>query len=198
MKKLLALVFMFVFVQVSFAKFFAGGTVGITATKEDSGSVEDTTNGYVFGPQFGYDINDRWGVGLGLYIQHNKTEHESGGYTSEIKSDGWAVAPFARFNAVEYGKFNLYFIGGLAFGGVESKSGSYKSESDLVLLEITPQLQYSLSDSFALIADLNFAKFKYQNISGDNDNDSSEFSLGVNSDEVLNTSSFSIGFLFRF
>jgi len=96
------------------------------------------------------------------------------------------------------------------FGGQDSSVtvGSTTTNSPYVAkigFNVFPAVQYCLSDNLGLFANLNFLSLNYTHSSQKDEDanptvtkETDSFNFGVNADNVLSTSAFTIGFFYKF
>ncbi len=190
MKKLLVFAMLFAFAGVAQAQWFAGGALGYesVSTKNGDAKTDDVAN-FTIAPEVGYTLNDKWEIGLGVAYFSLKD------VTEPIEEQGWAVAPFAQYYAATLGKFSLSFKGSVFFASADDKL--IDETSDSYGVSIVPAINYNLSKTFTLFANLNFASLNYV-YEKTGDLKEEKFAFGTDSGNVMNTQDFQIGFRVNF
>jgi len=166
-------------------QWFVGGSVGYQYD-------QDTSSTYIIAPELGYNLTNKWDIGLGLGI--GGVSFDSSVATDDIFT--FSVAPFARYNVVSFGDFRVLLKGVASY--------SYVSQGDLNAsvfgVNVKPMVIYDISPSFSLYAELNFLNAGI-NVSSDNTPGSKSHTsagFGVDSSNVLNTNNFQVGFTYNF
>lgn len=162
--------------------YFIGGSAGF-------GFGSDHDNAVSIAPELGWKVDSKWDLGLmGAYGYDRDSSYHASEY---------GIGAFARYHAAQFGNFELLFKGAV-MADFEHYNGETASSIEA---GIVPMVTYNLSESFTLYANLNFLgvyagyDFKNKDLGID---DSWEFGAGVDSDNVLNTSDFQIGFNYNF
>lgn len=192
MKKLLTLAVVAMLCGTAFAqdnKMWIGGTLKSQSTGGDGAKEKE----FVFGPEFGYNLNDRWAIGAGLIFA-----------TTEDEADEWETSstllmPFARYTFAKAGKFNFYMNGALAIGNYkeEDTANNETYKSSLTSLGVNPGVVFHFSPKFA--AELRMPNLLYlYSFSGDRE-DGGHY-LGINDDYSIQNYLLdsSIGFIYKF
>lgn len=189
------------------AQWSIGGAVGFDFEKNtDGGAVSDVvwnddaekTTAFSIAPKIGYDVNEDWTVGAYAGIVWSKSEY---GDDFERKGLGWNIAPFARYNALQFGKFGIAFEGKVGIGMFDVDD-AYNTFS--VGFGVTPYLTYKVNDKWSLDAGLDFARLGFDYAKTDYDADGREdgkttkFGIGVNADEIFTTGDITFGATYRF
>ena len=187
MKKGFILVTICLFVAtVCNAQFFLGGSVGLNA---NSPKVGNSTTSFDFSPSFGYSISDKFATGISLSLSTSSQVNSS---TSDVTNTNtsWKLEPFVRYYFLNIDRLSFYAEGGIYAGGKSVQNGT---SSSYLGMEVFPAVEYSLTNRFGLFAQLNYFGLNYRhNDSGDS------FGLNANTGNVVNASSFGIGFFIKF
>lgn len=162
--------------------YFVGGSAGF-------GFNNDHNNSVLISPEFGWKVDSKWDLGVMGEFDYVRD--------SEDDLYQYGVGAFARYHAAKFGDFELLFK-----GGVEMDFITHDSHTGTALTAaIIPMVTYDLSESFTLYANLNFLGV-YAGYIWANENVGLEKGWGfgalVDSDNVLNTSDFQIGFTYNF
>jgi len=161
--------------------YFVGGAADLSLDNE-----HETLLGVA--PELGWKVNSNWDLGVIAAYEYAK-------YGDVYRE--YDVGAFARYKVAQFGDFNL-----LLKGTVVAEFDHYNSEtSKAVYAEVKPMITYDLSEAFTLYAELDFlgvhAGYEWAN---DKHGDEKGWFVdaGVDSDEVLNTGNFKIGFNYNF
>ena len=177
MKKIFIL-FAILFIAVTLnAQWFVGGQLGlgIQNEREKTEGVKDFDHNniygsFLFGPYFGYCINDKWCVGLDVAVGTQFRISQNLWMTDKYRQNfvGWDVIPFAKYAAFTYNKFSLQIKGSIGVGGLHefTKRGNEKTEKGATaiiinVLNIVPILDFALTDHWHLDAELSFLNIGY-------------------------------------
>lgn len=184
--------------------FFVGGNANV-ALDNDHATVLSVA------PEFGWKMNADWD--LGAYANFGYTHKDTiavkgvpGVTSADVKSYAYGAGAFARYKVAQMGGLKL-----LLRGDVNASFTTYDPEADGVDSEtfasinaaIIPMITYDLSESFTLYAQLNFlgvnAGYNFKNDNKYVGRDSS-WNIGAfaDSDNVMNTGNFKIGFNYNF
>ncbi len=192
------------------AQWSIGGAVGFEFEKNtDGGAIapkneNENWNGdfeketaFGIAPKIGYDLNEDWTVGAYAGIQWAKEENGD----NERKGLGWNIAPFARYNALQFGKFGIAFEGKVGVGMFDVDD-AYNTFG--VGFGVTPYLTYKVNDKWSIDAGLDFARLGFDYVKTDYDAEGREdgkttkFGFGVNADEIFTTGDITFGATYRF
>ena len=161
--------------------YFIGGSAALSLDNE-----HETLFGVA--PEFGWKVNSNWDLGVMAAYEYDKYIYVERDYT---------VGAFARYKVAQFGGVNL-----LLKGTVAMEFEHYDSETSKALYaEVKPMITYDLSESVTLYADLNFLGARAGYIwANDKMGIAKGWGIGggVDSDDVLNTSDFQIGFNYNF
>lgn len=139
------------------AQMYIGGNLGFNSSKDKTDPTdEQTVTGFTIQPEFGYQLDDKLGVGIVLGFGYDKTKHEgtiSGvDYSSEDKKTTFLIKPYLRYQCFTAGKFNVFVDGGLNFKTVSREN--FKNEMDFGLF-VSPGIAYSVNEKWSIVAHLN-------------------------------------------
>lgn len=204
-KNLLVIALAFITVAIN-AQFYVGGSLGYSsvADKNDDGEKTSSTSNFSFAPKVGYDLNEKFSVGLGFSLGNSgiKTYDSDGDELANPKVSTWEITPFARYTVAEFGKISLLGEGIIFWGGTTTDSGisnSPKVKSSTYGLNIAPIIAFAATNRISIEASLNFLNLRYSSEKPDTDFDAtrSRFNFGVNSDNLINTNSIQLGFIYK-
>jgi hypothetical protein len=167
--------------------------IGGTLKSQSSGSEGNKEKEFVFAPEFGYNLNERWAIGAGIIF--GSTEDEGEDWTT----NSTFFAPFARYTFAKTGKFDFYLNGALALGSYkeEDQDNDVTYKSNLTSFGINPGVSFHFSPKFA--AELRMPNLLYfYSFSGDRE-DGGHY-LGINDDYTIQNYLLdaSIGFIYKF
>ena len=158
--------------------YFVGGSTALGFDKSHSNIVS-------IAPELGMKISEKWDLGVMAEFAY---DHK---YIGDEKAYDYGFGAFARYHAAQFGNFSLLFKGTV---GAEFFRFDGDTEQELSA-SIIPMVTYDLTESFTLYANLNFlgvyAGYNF---------DSKDWGFGAvaDSDNVLNTKDFQIGFTYNF
>ena len=214
MKKVLALAVVALLFAGSqaYAQWFVGGGVGFN-------TVKDGETSFSVSPEAGYAYNEKVDFGLGFSYSSLSDGTESfsdgnfGNYTLS-ESSSFKIAPFARYNFINFGKFKFLLKGEFAivsrsetlvgeealYDQIEDDYYTVATEREVsgsgFEINVIPMVTYDLSEKIVIFAGLNFLSMNFSSLGGDYDTTS--FGFGADSNNVANTDYFQIGFNYKF
>lgn len=207
MKKILFVVILVCAGMAANAQFYLGGSLGfgIASGKTDGGDKIGTTLNFSILPDFGYSFNEKWD--LGITAGFGMAQYKPDGQDAINKTKSFGVAPYVRYSLVEFGKFKAMLKGEIYFTSTENP---LHDENPLEIdypffgkksnfgLNITPVLGYNLSDHFILLANLNFCSLNFDYEKFKDADAITSFNLGFDTNNLMNTGFFQIGFAYIF
>lgn len=109
-------------------KFWIGGQFGYESTESFQNM---PVNSLTVAPEFGYNLSDRWGVGIEVGLTNANTRNTYttilpgvndlvSSWSSHVRT--WSVAPFARYTFARWRALRLYADGGVFYEHAVSKS----------------------------------------------------------------------------
>ena len=139
------------------AQAYIGGNLGFSTSKDKTNPAdEQTVTGFTIQPEFGYQLDDKFGVGIVLGYQSNKTKHEGTinnvAYSTDVKGSSFSIKPYLRYQCFTAGKFNVFVDGGLNFK--TTSADNMKSAMDFGLF-VSPGIAYSVNEKWSIVAHLN-------------------------------------------
>lgn len=179
MKKLILSMLLAVMGITASAQFYAGGSVNL------SRNWEDNKTQFTISPEAGYNLSDKWAIGLGLGYTHT--------YKSGVKVNAFQVNPYARYTACKFGPVSFFLDGGLDFASYKVKIGDGDSSDaqNAWQVGIKPGIKVSLCKNIDFIAHMGFVGFR--------DTDDEDFSYGDKGfDLSCSSRDLSFGLLFNF
>ena len=162
------------------------GTVGFNSSTESSnvaGSVDVDNSSTEFSPAIGYMLTDNIALEAGLSYSSSDGFDEESELDAETTITTFSVG--ARWFMNPSDKFSLSVGAGLGFGsGTRSYTGTtFEGERSALTFTVAPAVNYWISDSWGLFA--NIAAFEYASTTDSNNQDSDELettSTGLNID----------------
>ena len=156
------------------------GTVGFNSSTESSNITGDTdtdNSSTTFSPTIGYMLTDNIALEAGLGYETNDNGFSETTITTFSVGARWFMNPTD--------KFSLSVGAGLGFGsGTATYTGeTYEDEIGALAFTIAPAVNYWISDSWGLFA--NIAAFEYSSVTESNNLNSDEYdttSTGLNID----------------
>ena len=147
MKKIFLTLMVMVAAVAANAQVWVGGSFGFWANSDAEYS--ETKRILNISPEVGYDLSENWSVALVLEYSSFKAE----GFNV---MDGFAVAPYVRYNVVKSGNFKLFFDGGFEIGTVGGGDEDYSTWN----VGIKPGVSYSLSEKFSIVGHMGFLGYQ--------------------------------------
>jgi len=139
------------------AQMYIGGNLGFNTNKDKTDPADEVTfTGFSIQPEIGYQLDDKFGVGIVLGFETNKTKHEGTinniAYSSDVKSTAFMIKPYLRYQCFNAGKFNVFVDGGLNFETISRDN--MKNEMDFGLF-VSPGIAYNVTEKWSIVAHLN-------------------------------------------
>lgn len=180
-KSLLALLFAVALVVPAVAEnMWVGGSLGFNTTSPKEG---DSTSSFSIQPEFGYNLDEKMGIGIDLGYGYEKNDDT----VTTI-----SVSPFIRYEMFKIGDFSF-----LAKGSIFYNSEKY-DDADIQYtsygIRIVPVVTYSINKTWSIDAILDFASISFENRKCDDlDIENNTFGIRGNSGNLA-----SIGFSYHF
>ena len=148
MKKLFTLIAMLACITTANAQWNVGGTVGFTTTKIDAGGSDQSGSSFKLVPDIGYQIDDDitvgvqvgYSSGLAAFGSLTVTDIKSalstavGAYADvandDMKLNSFTIAPYIRYNVIEYGPARVFLEGYLGYNSISADSTPEVSKDD--------------------------------------------------------------------
>ena len=145
MKKVfLSIVMMFIAFAAS-AKWYAGGTVGLSIHTANADGESASATSFAIVPEFGYKFNDKWAAGLALGISASSTSS----YNSLICN------PYARYTFAEAGPVRFFAEGAIGIEGAVSSEGSAIGWA----IALRPGMEIKINDKIDLVGRSTLLKY---------------------------------------
>lgn len=188
MKKVMLMVAFMVAAVAASAQVYVGGGIGFSSEKDgypNGGTEPDAETKFHFNPEVGYNLNDKWAVGLGLTFATYKP--------SDIKKTfSFEIAPYARWTFVKWNKVSLFLEGGLAYGFDKTKTDytvGNRTETEEVKdsyfkIGVKPGLRVDITDHLAFMTRVGWFGYECTMPDGDDMNNGSRFGLDVDGENL--------------
>lgn len=154
MKKKILAVAAALFALSANAQMWVGGALGFDYSPRSNSHARTTT--FTISPSVGYDLNEKWGLGLNLSLSlsdhSNKTITAMGRTDSSGNTHSYSVSPFVRFSFAKSGKATFFVDGAVSFGLFKSHNDYYRES--WISSTTTVDNQESTSDGYTLMAGL--------------------------------------------
>lgn len=82
------------------AQLYVGGEVGAWR------NTDDNKTDFNLKPEIGYQLNDKWDLGIGIGFSHKYRGAEDGEYN--VKTNSFYVDPYARWSFVKFGPVRMF------------------------------------------------------------------------------------------
>ncbi|MDR2910440.1 MAG: porin family protein [Bacteroidales bacterium] len=178
--------------------FWIGGSFGFASSKFDG--TGNTGNSFTIHPEFGYNISDRWGIGLRAGIEQVSAESTYSYNENQV----FSIAPFARYTFLKWNILNIFADGGFIYSSADGEPDiiehvypDNKIKHGDIFINAGFSLQ--LTKRFALTGSTNIFDVGYTNISPspyNGINDTYIWSASLN--PPFNLNNFTFGFNFTF
>lgn len=165
MKKFLMTLMVAVFTLTANAQFYVGGETGLWR------NCDKNTTDFTLRPEIGYELNEKWDLGLGFGFTHNYNgstdlddlDLEDGyGYT---KVNSLEINPYARWTFAKLGPVNVFLEMGFGIDTYKIKYGvgDHESKSDAQVawnIGVKPGLSVSVAKNLQLITHVGFLGYR--------------------------------------
>ena len=160
MKKTILLLFTMAIAIGSYAqddvnRWWLGGSAGFAnASYKDAESI----SGWQLGPQAGFMLNDKMGVGLNLLF-NGFTTKENDDDNSITKDNGWMVEPLFRYYFAGTGNFKFFGDAAVGFGGGKTSfdSDTFDPVENTYSnwgIRISPGAQFWFNENWSMLASI--------------------------------------------
>ncbi|WP_092068000.1 outer membrane beta-barrel protein [Prevotella sp. tf2-5] len=138
MKKILMTLVAVAMATTMNAQWYVGGTVGYNYTKDKNTDVKSNT--FVITPELGYNLNEKWAVGMKIGYAYNKVD--------DAKSNEFVVNPYARYTFVKLDKVNFFVDGGFEYNYVKVEDDSANGFG----ISFKPGVAVNLNEKISFVA----------------------------------------------
>lgn len=145
-KIILSLMVMFAAISAS-AQVYVGGS--LAWTHDDANDY----NSFKLAPEIGYNLNESWAVAVELAYIHGKFEANG----TKVKSNSFAIAPYARYIFFKKNIVRLFLDGGLGFSTEKVKKGDSENGFEI---GIKPGIAINVTEHISLEAKYGFLGYR--------------------------------------
>lgn len=181
MKKILMVAVMAVAAVSANAQWYVGGGFGLDFTKANKDADSRTT--LLIAPEVGYNINDKWAVGVDLeFTMANELYSIEDG--ANATGTGFGLGAYARYTFAQSGPVSFFVDGGLAYISTNfdvNEGIKYNESGSVFNIGLRPGLAFKASDKVSLVATTGY--FGYRQTS-DNFGGGSKFGINVNNEAL--------------
>lgn len=128
---------------------YAGGTLSFWGG--------DNVTSFGIAPEVGYHFNDKWAVGGSLEFSHAKS--------NGLKSNAFAIAPYARYTFFEVEQLSLFVDGGFGFSTVGVKHADNVNGFEV---GFRPGLSFAVTDNLSILTQVGFLGYRDDYLYGSN------------------------------
>lgn len=126
------------------AQFYVGGTLGVSINSIKIQDESNTTQTYGIAPEFGYNINSVWAVGVSLGAAYTSVGGDEGNdFTA------FSVSPYVRTTFAHVNK--AHFFADAAFSYVNTKEHTFHTHTDGWGVGLCPGVLIDLSRHLQLV-----------------------------------------------
>ncbi len=183
MKKIVVAVVVAMCSLTANAQYWIGGNVGFSQL-EDSGNESFTASNdrplrLYFGPNVGYDFNDKWALAISLSYSRsetdNNTRYNDAYFGDHSTINSFSVTPYVRYSFAKSGMVSFFVDGGMSFGWgkddtnsvTEYTDGKKRDQSQVektnsFSIGLRPGMLINLSDHIALEMSLGFLGYTHE------------------------------------
>ncbi len=142
MKKVLVFLFVIMAALSAKAQVYVGGSLSVWGG--------DDVTSFGIAPEVGYNFNDKWAVGGVLEFDHSKV--------NGLKTNGFALAPYARYTFFENDILRVFADGGFGFSTVGVKD--HGDNVNGFEVGIRPGLALKLTDHLSVLTKVGFFGYR--------------------------------------
>lgn len=147
------------------------------------------------------------GVQLGVSIRREKTP---GDPETIDKTNGFGISPFARYYALQMGKFSIFGQGKLSLSTFSTKTESGGTTTDGptingIAFSVFPGISYKVNEKVDLEANINGINFRMSRYVSKKDDEGTEvkeidtdFGFGANLNNIATTGKITVGAIIKF
>lgn len=161
MKKLLMTLLVAVFSLTASAQFYVGGQAGFWRNSD-----ANHTN-FTLRPEFGYQINDKWDIGMGFGFSHDYNGYsvEVGDLEVEldhVKVNGITFDPYARWSFAKLGPVHFFLDMGFGINTYKVKAdGDYESDAQVGWrIGVQPGMRVAIAKHLDFVAHVGFLGYQ--------------------------------------
>lgn len=201
--------FLTVLLAVAFAvpalaqNMWIGGSLGYGSLNTENNGEKKSVTSWSIEPEFGYGVNDKWDIGLGLSYFSGQIDELYGedlgklyeqylpyGYgTSNAKET--SIAPFVRYHVAKIGGFDVMLKGSIFY--VKHDLDILQMEENVKVnsygISVAPVISYSINETWSIGATLNFAELSFVHAESDDESiklKGDKFGFNLNNGSVIN------------
>ena len=131
------------------AQLYVGGEVGAWRNWDEN------TTSFKIAPEVGYNLSDKWAVGIELAYSYNYTHPQ--GTPKGADQNIFGLAPYARYTFAKFGAVNLFLDGGLGWYGA---SGDLADDDKAFEVGLKPGLSVNLTDKLSFVSHVGFLGYR--------------------------------------
>ena len=180
-KSLLVLLFAVALVVPAVAEnMWVGGSLGFNTTSPKEGK---STSSFSIQPEFGYNLNEKMGLGIDLGYGYEKA-------VDTLRTI--SVSPFVRYEMFKIGDFSFLAKGSIFYSNEKYDDADTKYTSYGII--IVPVVTYSINKTWSIDATIDFASISFEHRKCDDLNiEDNTFGIRGNNGNLA-----SIGFSYHF
>lgn len=191
------------------AQIYVGGNLGFSSSKLSTGESSMSGTSYKFQPEVGYQLNDRFAVGINLGVSKglcalgsfNTSDlkgllstvvggaldiYSSSDNKSSVSLKGFNVNPYVRYTAYKNKYIDIFVDGTIGYSNIKASMGdegaSYKINSFEIALK--PGIDVKVSEKLKLVAKAGFLGYQQLKLK-DTDYKVTRFGADVDTSNLL-------------
>lgn len=178
MKKVMLMVAFMVATVAASAQVYIGGGLGVNSYKpihQDGVDVDATTTFSII-PEIGYNLDDKWTVGIGIGYEHASNISLTT-FNDETfdKMNGFTIQPYARYHFVKWNNVSLFIQGGLGYtygkatidGDEDLDTEDFDATVSTFYIAFKPGVKVDLSDKLSFVASVGNLGWETTSLGGD-------------------------------
>ena len=108
---------------------------------------------FTLAPEIGYTLSDDWSIGTTIGYIHN--------YDKGVKTNGFQIAPYARYTFARTGIVSFFLDGGFDFATYKAKANGHSSDAlNAWGIGIKPGVKVSVAKDIDFIAHVGFLGYR--------------------------------------
>lgn len=159
------------------AQWWVGGTASFMTEKTEK---ENAVQSYTFRPEVGYQLNDKWGLGVSLGYSYAKAGSTKGFVDGlDVNSEAYTINPFARYTFCDGRVGSLFVDGGV---GYTYYNLHHDEKAHNISVGFKPGFALKVTNNFSVIGKLGWLGYDYYGVeSGEKTHD---YGLDLHMDRV--------------
>lgn len=166
MKKILMTVALMVVAVAASAQIYVGGSFELSSNTPAHHKDDDVDAATTFSimPEIGYNLDDKWTIGLGIGYEHGANQFVSpvvGSGRTWDAVNSFTIQPYVRYHFVKWNNVSLYVQGGIGYTTTkltydedngDGTTTSFDSKASTFYIAFTPGVKVDLTKKLFFVA----------------------------------------------